>query len=532
MIRANHNENVCSSKRVISAATPDIASTSSGVSSNRSGSSKSIAERAKSSNERSSSRIRNNVLTGRNAYDQSSSKVAEDELLRDILFCLQGIDGRYIKLEEKNRKFVFNEMDNITVPTRKILIRIADCGLVYTNIKKLLNQISLNQNRGSISTAFTAAIQNELTEYYRSIAIYKSRVIDFQRSCIQRLDEELTNNSARISVSRMIPLLLRWKDKLILILSILECCKDLVGGKIVSSLFTYANTGDLDMGTLVTGLLESTCKPILMHMCSWMFDGKLEDLSDEFFIAQKDGVVGENAWREKFFVREPMLPSFLDLTLAKKILLAGKSIHFLRLICNERISILPQVEPKRVTLLNLPATCLFDYVQKGELIDIVDNVYQEISKHLIEVLNNEFHMFAHLSALKKYILLSQGDFCRCLLDLLENDLEKPANQVFRHSVVVNLDASLRQTNAQFECKEILDRIKVDFTDFSDDDTGWDIFRLKYLNTGVLSMVLNQQCLSSYNRLFDFIWRLKRVSFVLSNIWRDNSILRKSDCLLS
>ena len=40
----------------------------------------------------------------------------------------------------------------------------------------------------------------------------------------------------------------------------------------------------------------------------------------------------------------------------------------------------------------------------------------------------------HLSGMRRYLLLGQGDFIRHLMDLLAEDLEKPANLLYMHNL--------------------------------------------------------------------------------------------------
>ena len=50
------------------------------------------------------------------------------------------------------------------------------------------------------------------------------------------------------------------------------------------------------------------------------------------------------------------------------------------------------------------------------------------------------------------------------------------------------------------------------------DTGWDVFALTYHVEAPLNAVISAAHLEVYNRLFSFLWRLKRVEFTLSNTW--------------
>ena len=61
----------------------------------------------------------------------------------------------------------------------------------------------------------------------------------------------------------------------------------------------------------------------------WLLDGSLEDPYNEFLIIGDPSVQGEAIWHHKYSIRVSMIPRFLSLTWAKKILSTGKSINFL-----------------------------------------------------------------------------------------------------------------------------------------------------------------------------------------------------------
>ena len=49
----------------------------------------------------------------------------------------------------------------------------------------------------------------------------------------------------------------------------------------------------------------------------------------------------------------------------------------------------------------------------------VDTVYRETSKLLLHILDSRYKFHSHLHALRRYLLLGQGDFIRYLMDQLE-----------------------------------------------------------------------------------------------------------------
>lgn len=50
------------------------------------------------------------------------------------------------------------------------------------------------------------------------------------------------------------------------------------------------------------------------------------------------------------------------------------------------------------------------------------------------------------------------------------------------------------------------------------ETGWDIFSLHYKLTSPINTVIDDAAMLDYQRIFHFLWRLKRVEYLLSASW--------------
>ncbi|KAJ8942299.1 hypothetical protein NQ318_005617 [Aromia moschata] len=83
------------------------------------------------------------------------------------------------------------------------------------------------------------------------------------------------------------------------------------------------------------GVLKAVCKPLYIMLSRWLLDGEINDPCNEFFIESKTIITAERLWHDKYYVRQSMVPSFITMDQAKKILATGKSINFLRQICKD-----------------------------------------------------------------------------------------------------------------------------------------------------------------------------------------------------
>ena len=121
----------------------------------------------------------------------------------------------------------------------------------------------------------------------------------------------------------------------------------------------------------------------------------------------------------------------------------------------------------------------------------------DASRHVLDVMFEKFQLLAHLGALRKFLLLGQGDIMRLtlnpepyrtlvypvppryLLDLLEGELGQPATQLMPHNLAGILETAIRGTNTQYEPQDILGRLDVKLLEIQPGDTGWDVFSLDY-----------------------------------------------------
>eukprot|EP00042_Codosiga_hollandica_P042747 m.395902 g.395902 ORF g.395902 m.395902 type:complete len:486 (-) comp56402_c0_seq3:19-1476(-) len=81
-----------------------------------------------------------------------------------------------------------------------------------------------------------------------------------------------------------------------------------------------------------------------------------------------------------------------------------------------------------------------------------------------------------------------------------------------------LETSIRATNAQYDSAEILSRLDVRLLQGFSGDSGWDVFSLNYRVDGPIKIVFSSEVIHQYLRIFNFLWRTKRIEYCLSTVW--------------
>ncbi len=61
-----------------------------------------------------------------------------------------------------------------------------------------------------------------------------------------------------------------------------------------------------------------------------MIEGELNDPFQEFFVSMDPNVSNDLIWTQKYDLKPSMIPSFLTNDLARKILLTGKAVNFIK----------------------------------------------------------------------------------------------------------------------------------------------------------------------------------------------------------
>jgi len=97
-------------------------------------------------------------------------------------------------------------------------------------------------------------------------------------------------------------------------------------------LYAYNRYGAQEIRSLIQRVLCLVVQPLIKNICQWVYFGNLNDKYQEFFLTQSPE---RQDWEGEYSLFEKMVPSFMDITTAEKILKAGKAVNFLKKFCQE-----------------------------------------------------------------------------------------------------------------------------------------------------------------------------------------------------
>jgi gamma-tubulin complex component 3 len=304
---------------------------------------------------------------------------------------------------------------------------------------------------------------------------------------------------------------------------IAEESKSKKGGQLISLIHGFSSShGDPLVGAFAERLLTHVTRPFYDMLRQWIYDGELSDPYHEFFVSEQDPNLvkpaedgrsrGEasSVWEDKYKLDENMIPSIITEDFAQKIFLIGKSLNFIRHGCGDSLW---------VEEYSKAASKELRYGDTATLETWIDEAYKTTMARLIHLMADKFHLFEHLTALKNYILLGQGDFIALLMESLSANLDRPAGAQYRHTLTAQLEHAIRGSNAQYDSPEVLRRLDARMLQLSHGDIGWDCFTLEYKIDAPVDVVVTEWGNRQYLKVFNFLWRIKRVEFVLSTTWR-------------
>lgn len=415
-------------------------------------------------------------------------------LLKDLPYALQGIKTQYYSWDvNESGRSMLTYPTKVRWPTIGLLNQLLEPALLY---RELVEFTEKTQDACLTMQALQSAISEELRNYLVLVGVVENQVR------LQPGDPD-SRSQGELTLQRSLVLLQEATLGLRLLFSISEASKGLKGGQIISVVREFCNNGAEFVAKFAKRLLEKVSYPFYNILNGWMARGILTDPHKEFFVQIKDA---GSPWSGRFAFEQELVPSILTPEVAKSVFDTGKTLYFVREVCNEHAWV---DERENASIVNYE-----------DLDHRVAQNYKEVVKYLNGILVERFHMDLHLQALKDYLLLGKGDFVQVLVEIAAPVLSKPASKLLRHHLTSILETALRGSSAQSDSPEVLKYLDARMLELGHGDIGWDIFTLDYRAESPLDIViLDRSAATEYLRVFNFLWRIKRISYEFNTGWR-------------
>ncbi|KAI1502589.1 spindle pole body component alp6 [Biscogniauxia marginata] len=435
---------------------------------------------------------------------------SEPALLRDLPYTLQGLSSTTLPF---GKDYSLRLPSTLPPPLISLLHTLAEPSLLYRTLQDFVKTTT----KGLLDQSLRAAINNELRSYLTLVATLEGQI----RRALTTIDEDAPRNGigkAGVTLKRCVVWTRDATMGLRLMSLIAEESKTKKGGQLISLIHSFSSShGDPIVGAFAERLLVPVTRPFYHILRQWIYDGELSDPYLEFFIqenspdAMPKGKTGSiNVWEDKYKLEEAMVPSIMTMDFSEKVALIGKSLNFIRHSCGDA---------QWVESYSKDSSKELRYGDTATLEAWIDDAYKTTMRRLMHLMTNKFHLFQHLQALKDYILLGQGDFIALLMESLAANLDRPAGAQYRHTLTAQLEHAIRGSNAQYDSTEVLRRLDARMLQLSHGDIGWDCFTLEYKIDAPVDVVVSDWGNRQYLKVFNFLWRIKRVEFALASTWR-------------
>jgi len=454
---------------------------------------------------------------------ESESRGERDErdLVRDALYACQGIDGECIAFSPAEQAYVIAPNVNVSAGRRNLIKCVTEIGWLFKKVKGALGEtrasgVDVDDGDGSTRQAFRAALQRELADYYKLIAVLESQaqlpIVSFAKEASGGRGD---GGDGYLTLRRLFVWLTEPLKTMRTLAILVDATHGKRGGGMLAVMQKLSQHGDPSSTALVRRVLSASATPFLGMVHRWTLSGELEDPSHEFFVRVDHAVPDKDLWRCKYAFDDDMLPSFVTREQGKTILRLGKSINFLRRCCDDA-----SWTPERSEIMHaVEKVGGLDFENPEGLVTLIDETSRRVDGAVRRVLFDRYQLGRHCDALKRYLLLGQGDLHECLMDLMGPSLDEPANSLSVFKLSGTLEQAIRSSSAQSGAPEFIDRLRVRLMAHLNEEVGWDVFTLEYVVNQPLTTIFTETAMNKYLRVFNFLWRLKRVEYSLCATWQ-------------
>ncbi|PWY92420.1 spindle pole body component [Aspergillus heteromorphus CBS 117.55] len=434
----------------------------------------------------------------------------ESGLLRDLPFNLQGLSSSNLQFSSPT---TLKLPPSLPMPMVSLLNSLAEPCLLYRGLSAFVE----GSDGGLLSQSLRAALSNELRSYLGLVAILEGEIRRALASPADPNDPRSATKSG-VTLKRCVVWTRDATMALRLMSLIVEEAKNKKGGQLISLIHGFSTShGDPFVCAFAEKLLNHITRPFYDMLRLWIYDGELSDPYKEFFVVEPEfrpstdpRRIATSVWEDKYKLDDEMVPSIITQDFAKKVFLIGKSLNFIRTGCGDS---------GWVEAYSKEASKELRYGDTAGLESSIDEAYKTTMARLIYLMDEKFKLFDHLRALKKYLLLGQGDFIALLMESLASNLDRPANSQYRHTLTAQLEHAIRASNAQYDPPDVLRRLDARMLELSHGEIGWDCFTLEYKIDAPVDVVITPWGSTQYLKVFNFLWRVKRVEFALGSTWR-------------
>uniref|UniRef100_A0A7M5X4M2 Gamma-tubulin complex component n=1 Tax=Clytia hemisphaerica TaxID=252671 RepID=A0A7M5X4M2_9CNID len=242
-----------------------------------------------------------------------------------------------------------------------------------------------------------------------------------------------------------------------------------------------------------------------------------------------DDELSSSKHEARIMVVPNMLPTYIPLRLAQKILFIGESVQMLKDTENLKIH---HYDENIGNLLqgreNDFLKTLHDLQERQEFsipaLEVeVDKIKACVAEQLWKLVVEDADLIKHLKLLKEMYLLGRGELYLTLIDHLHTTMKGPPTTVMSYDISAAFKQSLAKILTYSEEYEDLFELKLDMK--TDDQTSnekfkstWDLLQVQYNPPWPLHLLFTPSIMEKLNMLFTFLLKVRRTQIELQGLW--------------
>ncbi|XP_055010891.1 gamma-tubulin complex component 4 [Boleophthalmus pectinirostris] len=340
------------------------------------------------------------------------------------------------------------------------------------------------------------------------------------------------------------------------------------GCQILETVYKHSCGGLPPVRTALEKIL-CVCHGVLYkQLAAWMLHGLLLDQHEEFFIRQGPSGAGSSTNQDEeeddlclgglsgkqlrelqdlrlieeenmlapslqqFSLRTEMLPSYIPVRVAEKILFVGESVQMFENHNHSPSragSILKHREDVFASELHrLKQQPLFSLV---DFENLIDHIRSTVAEHLWTLMVEEADLIEQLKIIKDFFLLGRGELYQVFIDLAQQMLKTPptlkthsdvnvAFQQAAHKVLLDDDnlLPLLHLTVDYQSKDKDPAPGPDSSPRDPPASGWAALGLSYRVQWPLHILFTPAVLEKYNVVFRYLLSVRRVQSQLQHLW--------------
>ncbi|XP_078539445.1 gamma-tubulin complex component 4 [Lissotriton helveticus] len=495
-------------------------------------------------------------------------------MIHELLMALSGYRGSIFTWNKRTGLQVSQEMPFLHPSETSVLNRLCRLGTDYIRFTEFIEQYTghVQQQDHHPSQPGQCGLHGM---YLRAFCTGLDSLLQPYRQCLLDLEQEFLADP-HLSISHVNYSLDQFHLLFPSVMVVVEQIKSqkIHGCQILENVHKHSCGGLPPVRSALEKVLAVCHGVMYKQVSAWMLHGLLLDQYEEFFVKQGQslsfgnvstqeeeddlgigGLTGKQLRElqdlrlieeekmlapslKQFSLRVEMLPSYIPVRVAEKILFVGESVQMFE---NQNVhltrtgSILKQQEDTFAAELHRlkqqPYFSLVDFES------VIDRIRSTVAEHLWKLMVEESDLLGQLKIIKDFYLLGRGELFQVFIDIAQQMLKTPPTSVTEHDVNVAFQLAAHKVLLDDDNLLPLLKMTIDYHGKEPKDSsqaregpsrepspreppssGWAALGLTYKVQWPLHILFTPAVLEKYNVVFRYLLSVRRVQSELQHIW--------------